>query len=227
MANRPWLDEVRLRLANRALPPAYIQRFLEELTDHLQDLKEETMSTDAQIFTRLGDPEQVAESAVAAYRPRSFLGRRPATAFLIFAVSPIVSFAFLLIIATLGFALAASRLGIGGNLTGATGYSTFSLLQILATLVIPATLLCLFYCRLARWLGIGRRWMYSSCIILAALAALCQSSVIWSDVPGKNQLTLGLGWFHIMQLVQFLVPFAFGWWCIRRPRRQSQPSCPA
>ena len=40
MANQPWLDEVRERLARQALPPSYIQRFMEELSDHLEDIKE-------------------------------------------------------------------------------------------------------------------------------------------------------------------------------------------
>ena len=44
MANQPWLDEVRQRLAKHALPPSYVQRFTEELSDHLEDLKEENMT---------------------------------------------------------------------------------------------------------------------------------------------------------------------------------------
>jgi hypothetical protein len=229
MANRPWLDEVRQRLVNHALPPAYIRRFLEELTDHLQDLKEETMHTDVNVYARLGDAKQVAESAAAAYRRRSFLGRHPVTAFLVFAVSPVVAFVILFLAATLGLFLAARGLGYKDHLSQlhTLGWSTFPLIQALATLVLPAILLCILYCRLGRRLGVSRKWMYSSCVILAALAALCQSSVIWSDIPGKNQLTLGLGLFSLMQPIQFLVPFVFGWWFIRRQHRLSQPPCPA
>ena len=84
MANLPWLDEVRRRLAKRGLPPSYVQRFAEELSDHLEDFKEENMSTEADVYSRLGKPEQVANAAVAAYRRRSFLGRHPTAAFLVF-----------------------------------------------------------------------------------------------------------------------------------------------
>ena len=91
MANLPWLDEVLARLARRGLPPNYVRRFAEELSDHLDDLKEENMSKAVDVVSRLGKPEQVAEAAVTAYRRRSFLGRHPTAAFLVFAVSPLVS----------------------------------------------------------------------------------------------------------------------------------------
>ncbi len=89
MDSQPWLGKVRQRLAEHTLPPNYVQRFMEELTDHLEDLKEEGM--DRNSFSRLGEPEQVAEAAAIVYRRRSFLGRHPAAAFLVFGVSPVVS----------------------------------------------------------------------------------------------------------------------------------------
>ena len=80
MANLSWLDDVRQRLARqRVLPPSYVQRFVEELSDHLDDLKEESMEVDA--ISRLGEPEQVADAAVAAYRRRSSPGRHPTVTF--------------------------------------------------------------------------------------------------------------------------------------------------
>jgi hypothetical protein len=39
----------------------------------------------------LGEANQVADAAVTAYRRRSFVGRHPAAAFLVFAVSPVLS----------------------------------------------------------------------------------------------------------------------------------------
>ena len=75
MANQAWLDEVRERLAKHTLPPAYIRRFMDELSDHFQDITEENMGTEANVLSRLGEPEHVAESAATAYRRRSFLGR--------------------------------------------------------------------------------------------------------------------------------------------------------
>ena len=114
MAKRPWLDEVRGRLAKHGLPPAYVQRFVQELSDHFDDLKEENMGTEVDVSSRLGEPERVAQAAVAAYRRRSFLGRHPTAAFLVFAVSPL-----LMLLATMVTSLV--LLGLGFRLTGLTG----------------------------------------------------------------------------------------------------------
>ena len=97
MANLPWLEEVQKRLYGHGLPPSYVRRFVAELMDHFQDLKEENMGADA--VSRLGEPEAVAEAAVTAYRRRSFFARHPVLTFplplLVFAVSPVVSYALL------------------------------------------------------------------------------------------------------------------------------------
>jgi hypothetical protein len=36
MANRHWFDELRERLSAHALPRSYVQRFVQELTDHVE-----------------------------------------------------------------------------------------------------------------------------------------------------------------------------------------------
>ena len=64
MDSQPWLDRVRERLARHVLPPSYVQRLMEELSDHLEDLKEEGMEADA--ISRMGEAEQVAEAAATA-----------------------------------------------------------------------------------------------------------------------------------------------------------------
>ena len=58
--------------------------FAEELSDHLQDFKEDAMSTEADMYSQFGEPEQVANAALVAYQQHSFLGRHPTAAFLIF-----------------------------------------------------------------------------------------------------------------------------------------------
>ncbi len=47
MGEQLWLESVRQRLTKHDLPPSYVQRFTEELGDHLEDLKEEGMEADA------------------------------------------------------------------------------------------------------------------------------------------------------------------------------------
>ena len=130
MANQPWLDEVQRQLAENGLPPSYIRRFMDELADHLEDLKEETMSKETNHFgsalphqrantspaeyggrnetshlSQLGEPSEIANAATIAYRQRTFFGRHPIAKFLVFGVSPV--FAMIL-----GFILVTTSFGI-------------------------------------------------------------------------------------------------------------------
>jgi hypothetical protein len=241
MANLPWLDEVRRRLARHALPPAYIQRFVQELSDHLEDLKEENMSTEANVCSRLGQPECVAEAAVDAYRRRSFLGRHPTAAFLVFGLSPGVSLIVLFILMGVGaWAVGTACAHLGG--ISKEGCSTqpwpVALAAIryaasLLTIVIPAAFASYLYCKLAERLFIGRKWMVVSCIAIAAVAMLPCWDIKTRIIRGTGHWAIqagvwipGLcGWslpVTVAQLVQLLAPLAIGWWFLRRNRDQSR-----
>ena len=56
MAAPAWFDDLRRQLASRGLPPAYVERFVAELSDHLEDLKEENMSKDSERVSKSGGP---------------------------------------------------------------------------------------------------------------------------------------------------------------------------
>jgi hypothetical protein len=241
MANRAWLDEVRRRLEVRELPPEYVRRFTEELSDHLQDIEEENMSKEAYASSRLGNPNQVAEAAVAAYRRRGFLGRHPTAAFLVFGVSPVallvalfaVAFAAVLglseVCELLGFDIQPIFASMSHFEPSASAVLPYAL--SLLTIVIPCVFASLLYCRLARRLGLGKKWMLLSCAILAILAAIPCCSVKLSGIPGESGLRWGV-WnpesighsFHFFvwivcqprQLMQFFIPLAIGWWFMRR-----------
>ena len=75
MGNRPWFEDLRRRLIRHGLPHGYVRRFMEEVTDHLEDLREKTMKSEAEAYARLGQSEQVAEAAVVAYRHHPLYGR--------------------------------------------------------------------------------------------------------------------------------------------------------
>jgi hypothetical protein len=246
MANQPWLDEVRGQLAKHTLPPAYIGRFMEELSDHFHDITEETMSTEANVASRLGEPNQVAEAAVTAYRRRSFLGRHPTAAFFVFVVSPIVSLVALVGLAftVLSVSLVACEwigFDIQHFLMGLTRFEPAASLTLpyvlsLVTVVIPCILASVLYCKLAKRVGIGRNWILVACVMLAATALMPICSVKLSDMPGESALRLGtwnpqsvLGLPHFLvvslckprQLLQFVVPLAIGLWFMRRKRETS------
>lgn len=243
MVNLPWLDEVLRRLAKRGLPPNYVQRFAEELSDHLEDFKEENMNTEADVYSRLGKPEQVANAAVVAYRRRSFLGRHPTVAFLVFGLSPIASLVLLASFCMAGLWVsdeASKWMGVDTEqclrnlkrfepVTSAVMPYVLSLLIV----VIPSILASMLYCVLAGRLGIGRKWILVSCVVLAATALMPICSAELSDVPGKSRLMVGAWnplyiehlWGSIVwsfcsprQLFQFFVPLAVGGWFVWRSR---------
>lgn len=134
--------------------------------------------------SRLGKPEQVADTAVAAYRRRSFLGRHPMARFLVFGLSPIVAF-----VALLG-ALALTEYHIhwhpwGGDLD----------------VLICSTLASTLYCELALRLGLGKKWFFASCGMLGVFALLMQYRIYVGVYPSV-----------LVLLVQLAAPLAVGWW---------------
>ncbi len=235
MESQPWLNRVRQRLAKHVLPPSYVQRFIEELSDHLDDLKAEGM--DQNSSSRLGEPEQVADTAVAAYRRRSFLGRHPTAAFLVFAISPVMSFICLFLLACAALVL----LEVVGERMGILSYVVTPVLPVsryvfsVLTIIISATLVSILYCWIAKRWSVGKAWILASCVVLAGAADLSPWVVhprldssghyvvpVTLMIPGRCG---SYGWdlaITIVQLVQFLVPLAIGWWFLRRKHDQGQ-----
>lgn len=194
MANLPWLDEIRQRLADQALPPNYIQRFAEELSDHLEDLKEENMGMEADAYSQLGKPEQVAEAAVTAYRRRSFVGRHTTAALLVFAISPAIAQYFLTLVGAM--ALMTTRGDYA--LTFHEDHWILSLVVLVVSIFVS-----ILYGELAVRLGVGRRWMVVSCAVLGIMALLLQ-------------LAVGLRAITVRVPIQFAVPLTIGWWFTKR-----------
>jgi hypothetical protein len=243
MAIDAWLDDLRRLLAGRGLPPAYVERLAAELSDHFEDLKEENMSMEAEVCSQLGQPEQVADAAVTAYRRRSFLGRHPTAAFLVFGVTPVLSQVVLFAVAVLaakGIAAVADQLGL---LSDHGRYAPPSLLGVeiaqyafsLLFVVIPTILAALLYFKLGRRLGLGTSWMAASCVVLATMAMLpCWCVRLGADMAGHPRVIGCLSfpvfdygwsecWLNISQLIQLTAPLAIGWWLLHRRRHQERP----
>jgi hypothetical protein len=235
--NQSWLDRVRRQLAENNLPPAYIRRFMDELSDHFQDITEENMSAKTDVCARLGQPNQVADAAVAAYRRRTFLGRHPTVAFLVFGISPLASLLALFVLAfacMYGTFAAYEQLGIDLKLKRFDPAAStvlpyvFSLLMVM----IPAGLASLFYGRLIRRLGMSKRWIILSSLVLAIVAILPIWTISLSDQPGQSVLRCGVGsplnvghavlayFSSLRQWLQFLVPLAIGLWFLRQTGKQ-------
>jgi hypothetical protein len=221
MASPRWFEQLQAQLVRSDLPDDYVERLLEELSDHFQDLMEETMSTQAEVCARLGEPQDVADAAAFGYRHRGYLGRHPAIAGLVFAVSPIVALAALSYTVLLSMVVGAEWLGIVGDGASPLGTTSQAILSYglkLATIVLPSLVLAVAYCRLAGRCGIGRKWMITSCVVLAVLAALAGIQLTFAETPGHGSvsLSLGVGLTETVQMLQLLVPLAVAWWFARR-----------
>lgn len=227
MANQPWVDEVRTQLEKHALPHVYIQRFIEELNDHITDIKEDTMSTEVETFARLGNPAEVSQKAVLEYRHRSFLGRHASAAFLFFAISPMVllisliTIIFILLVALFWFIGEENLRHTSAFLRQFEPITSMALPYLLSilTIIIPSILSSILFCKLVKRLGFGKIWMLVSCATTAILASTLFWTVKLSDLPGQNNLMLGLKLYYpenIEQFTQIFVPLAICWWFMRR-----------
>jgi len=149
------------------------------------------------------------------------MARHATVAFLVFAVSPILS---LVVSCFAGaFLLVAAARGLGfiddnGQHLGTSAAAWLVYFMPAATVVLPAAALTAVYYGLARWAGIGRRWILVSCLVISVLAGLTMCSVTLSDTPGQSSLTYGLGVPSGWHMLQALVPLALGVWLWRRTR---------
>jgi hypothetical protein len=200
MATPSWLDDVQKRLFRQGLPPSYVQRFMGELADHLNDLKEENMEADA--IPRLGEPEQVAEAAVIAYRRRSFLGRHPLAAFLVFAVSPMIP--QILLFMVVGAALRSEPFKRGFETLLRYNEHLVHLICILVYVACSGVISAL-YAGLIQRIGLGRKW-------------ICASSLVLGILPMVSEFvaTPDIGLRCVAITAQFVVLLAIGWWLVRR-----------
>src|SRR5436190_22962693 len=88
MDSRPWPDQLRHKLREQNLPPRYIDRLVEELSDHLIDSQMENASMEAQqSVDRLGSIQQLAAVARHEFCRTSFAIRHP---YLSFVFGPLV-----------------------------------------------------------------------------------------------------------------------------------------
>ena len=233
MANLPWLDEVRQRLAKHTLPPAYIRRFTEELADHFQDITEDTMSTEASALSRLGEPKQVADAAVALIGGGVFWADTPRRRSWYLAFRQLCH-CFFCYLRYSRFSRSC-RMMIPpwmplGTWDRADKRQPPYMLSVLFP-ILPCILVSVLHCKVARGLGLGRKWMVLSCTVLAVLAGAFMWSATFSQTPGRSSSRLGIGipcdildlpkmaaciFRDPLRLAQFAVPLAIGCWFLRR-----------
>lgn len=216
-----WRENVIRELTRRKIPRAWQARLLEELDDHLSDLKEERMSTTAEQLQspedRLGVPHEIAAAAAAEYRKLGFFARRPVlTYFLLPIVAvPAAFVAFLLVampLLSLSLDGAAWLLGAESHMLSSSAANGLVGTVVLATRFVPFALLAWLFCLLARRHGRGWRCVLSACTVVAVYAALY--SVTMQDrteaQQGSLMMSLAIPPQKLSNILQAAVPLAVG-----------------
>ena len=243
MGNPQWFDALRLELQHRRLPPRYVERLIQELTDHVNDLTEENLRMEAppslEMERTIGTPAEVAEAAAAQYPKPHFCGSHPIMTFVVLPI-PLVLLTFALSIAT----LAGTWEGIEFVLERLFGIadSDDSLRQWLARapeaswmvgfgiVIVPLTLAMIVLRKLAAVSGKSWRWLLVACLLVLVAAKAMYVETIFSEIPGRSRIMMGLMWhshpfrFRGAEFLQCLVTLAIGgyliWRLARRQRRE-------
>ena len=235
MDSRQWREALRVDLRRQNLPAAYIDRLVEELSDHLLDIQTENSSMDAHsALACLGSPNNISAAAGQEFRRRTFVGRHP---WLTFVASPFLVAPLAFVLFALSLTVLLSLVGGALELAGRRFTDNpledsilfaiaqaYNLLMRFAPFVIAAW----FYCRLAKSSG-RDRWAIAACGILGLVAGLLVSRVTpATDKFYPSSWIIGLGYPpHLHQLFQVLAPLAISAWFLLRLRRPTAPASTA
>jgi hypothetical protein len=213
----PWLEQLRELVNRQGLPPQYLERLVEELSDHFQDIQEEKKRMDAeQICTpdaRMGEPSELAQFVGSEYRKRCFSQKHPVV---MFAVMPV------LLLLGIWSALGLLVYGIGRmfevpaeSLVSLTESVTNSLTEASSlterliccgVIWLPVALTTVIFCRAAQRRGVSWRW---SMLTAATLAVFPGMTIRLTP----SMLTIGLDLtLSVTAVLQLLLPLAIGSW---------------
>jgi hypothetical protein len=233
MDSRPWPDQLRHKLQMQNLPPAYIDRLVEELSDHLLDTQSETTSMDAHnAQSRLGSTDQIAAAATHEFRRRTFAGRHPWLTFVALPVAfvPLVFIASILAVFVIQWMVATTLEAlIEPDLLFSLSEATHARVEwwILTAFdsyvrFVPFVIAAWMFCRWGRRSDM-RWWPLVACTMVALTAGfLCTKSVPASgDQPGLWMVGLATH-FELRQVIQLLVPLTVAAaMLLRLPRGQA------
>jgi nitrate reductase NapE component len=225
---QPWLDAVRKEFVRRKLPLLYIERLMEELSDHFNNFMEDRMNKDVSdlesVAQELGRPSDLGALAADQYGRQRFSRRHP---WLVFAVMPIVLLPILFVGLLFGIGWMAYFLtpaDVAARLESAEpwwGEFVFRLI-VCAELLIPAIVLAAFSCRIARKAALGWKWPLATCLLLALLSGsvFTGTRAKTADRPGVLLIGVGVSPHSTsgLQLLQFAAPLAIGTWAAWRHR---------
>ena len=206
----PWLEQLREFVKQQGLPPQYLERLFEELSDHFQDIQEEKKRMDAeQVCTpdaRMGEPAELARFVGSEYRKRCFSQKHPVV---MFAVMPV------LLLLGIWSALGLLAYGIDSMFAEPADFAepaesvALSLTEQLicyGVVWLPVALTTVIFCRAAQRRRVGWRW---SMLTAATLAIFPGMTVRLSP----SMLMIGLvPMLSVTAVIQLMLPLAIGSW---------------
>jgi hypothetical protein len=204
----PWLEELSEQVKRQGLPPQYVERLLQELSDHFRDIQGEEKGMDAEQVcipdTRMGEPGDLARFIGSEYRKQHFSRRHPVV---MFAVMPVL----LLLAIWAGLLLLAFLIGsvLGEAAAPVVGGFMAQLIDY-GVIWLPVTVTAVIFCRAARHRRVDWHWS----LLTAATLAIFPGMTV-SLTPS----TLIVGLFPAMTLatfIQVVLPLAIcGWYSWR------------
>lgn len=228
MSDQRWLNEVRTECGRRHLPPAYVERLVGELSDHLTELMEDSMSMEASEHppTLLGSASEIVAAASSEYRRRTFSGRHPWLAFII---APTLSLPVLWATSLLILVFAAKALGFDSESPEATVEPSQWAIEmlpfaVLGTLILPVAVTTIAFCRLATKTAVSRQWILACCLVIAIIGGAANSSVSLPTPGAKGSVAFGFGVSlppSPQQIAQFVLPLLIGCWALHLGRRST------
>jgi hypothetical protein len=208
--------DVRTGLLQEGLPLAYVERAIQELVDHAEDIEMESIPDDippsdrtATLEARLGSSQELVSHLAHTYRTHTFAGRHSLTWSM---VIPILAIGFsilgLCLIGITSMYIVYEVLGynvtdIRANITiGYLIHGSFSILPVLVAIVIG---------RQSINSGLKSRWLWLSCTLLAVLFSLMFILLRFPQAgPGSGYFSIGFQTHpNIMILIQILLVALF------------------
>lgn len=225
-----WRDRLVAELHRQGLPSAYVDRLVEELTDHTHDLfrEDSRMDADMNLECRLGSPEQLASVAKVEFQRRTFAGRYPLFTFII---GPIIALpgtllgtcallwglVYLADLLTGGWLIASAEKGLRPSVLEITIVH----ISNVVIRVVPFLWAVALFIRLGRRSG-RQAWSLVACAIIAVTALFFQSTFYESDsipVKGENHGIWTVGFrFEIAseQILQAALSLSLAAWMLRQ-----------
>ncbi len=228
MPHPTWRERFAQALRDQSLPRAKIDRLVEEISSHIDELITENPGMDAQalVESRLGSPERVAAFAKTQLW-KIPLWSRPTVSFLIFAVCPIFAVGIVGLASLFSIVVLALFDECGVIDASSTSYTALNLTAFAvdyATRVLPLVVATWLFVSLGKRLD-RRSWSIASCGVIA-MSAFCYSSWVTAKTAlDHGSIGLSLG-FHpdLDHVLRAMLPILLATWMLTRSSSVSRNS---